>query len=191
MRGERRRTDRDVLRDCWGRWIAILSLFARGRPARRRLDPRAYAALRQELIAACRSLAEADGPERSFYASLEETVQPWLNLRALDRTDREILSDLLLHCREVDCKLNGRKWRPAWPLHWGPAMAIVAGGAVIGGLVWLLLPMANLSVLNSVRNAANAIWLTIWYADNWQKGSTIAVIVVVASMFIVSRTAKA
>jgi hypothetical protein len=185
-----RKTDRDVLRDCWGRWTAILSLFARGRPARRRLDPGAYAALRNELIAACRSL-EADGPERPFYAGLEETVKPWLNLRVLERTDREILTGLLLRCREVERQLNGRKWRPALPRHWKPAMAMVAGGAVICGLVWLLLPMANLSVLHTLRDAADAIWLTIWYADNWQKGSTIAVIIIVASMYIVSRTAKA
>jgi len=190
MRGERRKTDRDVLRDCWGRWTAILALFAQGRPARRRVDPRAYAALRQELIAACRSLAEADGPERPFYAGLEETVKPWLKLSVLERTDREILAGLLLHCREVERKLNGRRWRPAWPRDWRPAMAIVAAGAVIGGLVWLLSP-GGLSILNTLRDAADTIWLTIEYADNTQKWSAIAVIIVLASMFIVSRTARA
>ncbi len=190
MRGKRRRTDCDVLRDCWGRWTAILSLFARRRPARRRLDPRAYAALRKEVIAACRSLAEAGGPERPFYAGLEETVKPWLNLRVLERTDREILTGLLLHCREVERQLNGRKWRPALPLHWKPAMAMVAGGAVIGGLVSLF-PTAGLSVLNTLRDAADTVWLTIKYADNWQKESAIAVIIVVAAMYIVSRSAKA
>jgi len=183
--------DRDVLRDCWGRWTAILSLFARGRPARRRLDPGAYAALRNELIAACRSLAEADGPERPFYAGLEETVKPWLNLGVLGRTDREILTGLLLHCREVERQLNGRKWRPALPRHWGPAMAIVAVGAVICGLVWLLLPMADLSVLNTLRDAAVTVSLTIKYADSSQRWSAIAVIIVVAAMYIVSRSAKA
>lgn len=190
MRAERRRTDREVLRDCWGRWTAILSLFAQGRPARRRLDPRAYAALRKELIAVCRSFAEADGPERNLYVGLEETVKPWLNLRVLDRTDREILTGLLLHCREVERQLNGRKWRPALSLHWGPAMVIVAGGAVICGLVWLL-PMACLSVLNTLRDAADTIWLTIKYADNSQKWSAIAVIIVLVSMLIVSRSARA
>jgi hypothetical protein len=191
MRGERQRTDREVLRDRWVRWTAILSLFARGSPARRRLDPCAYAALHKELIALCRALAEADGPERAFYASLEETVKPWLNLRALDRTDREILTGLVLHCRELERKLSGRKCRPAWPLHWRPAMAIVAGGAVICGFVWVLLPTGGLSVLNTVRDAADTIWLTIKYADNWQKACVFAVIVVVAAMYIVSRSAKA
>ena len=190
MRGERPRTDREVLRDCWCRWTAILSLFARGGPARRRLDPCAYAALHKELIAACRSLAEADGPEQAFFASLEETVKPWLNLRALDRSDREILTGLVLHCREVERKLSGRKWRPALPRHLGPAMAIVAGGAVIGGLVWLF-PRGGLSVLNHLRDAFDTIWLTIKYADDWQKACVFAVIVVVAAMYIVSRSARA
>jgi hypothetical protein len=191
MRGERQRTDREVLRDCWGRWMAILSLFARGRPARCRLDACAYAALHKELIAACRSLAEADGPERDFYASLEETVKPWLSLRALDRTDREILTGLVLHCREFERKLSGRKWRPALPRHWGPAMAIVAGGAVLSGLGWLLLPVASLSALSTLRDAVDLTWLTIKYADNWQKACAFAVIVVVTAMYIVSRSAKA
>jgi len=194
MRGERRKTDRDVLRDCWGRWTAIVALFTRGRPARRRLDPGAYLALRNELIAACRSLALADDANRTFYAGLEETVKPWLNFRVLERTDREILTGLLLHCRLVERQLSGGKSTLAVPRHWGPVLAIVAGGAVIGGLiglVWLFLPMADLSVLNTVRDAADTIWLTIWYAENWQKWSTIAVIIVVAAMYIVSRTARA
>jgi hypothetical protein len=191
MRGERQRTDFDVLRDCWGRWTEILSLFARRRPARCRLDPCAYAALHKELIAACRSLAEADDPERAFYASLEETIKPWLNLRALERTDREILTGLALHCREVERKLSGRKWRLAWPRQGGPAMAIVAGGAVLGGFLWLLLPVASLSVLITLRDAIDLAWLTIKFADNWQKACVSAVMVVVAAMYIVSRSAKA
>jgi hypothetical protein len=190
MRGERQRTDFDVLRDRWVRWTAILSLFALGRPARCRLDPGAYAALRNELIAACRSLAETDGPERAFYESLEEMVKPWLNLRALDRTDREILTGLVLRCREVESKLSGRKWKPALPRQGGPAMAIVAGGAVLSGLGWLLLPTGSLSVLNTVRDAVDTIWFMIKFADDWQKASAFAVIVVVAAIYVVSRSAK-
>ncbi len=190
MRGESRKTDRDVLRDCWGRWTAILSLFAQNRPARRRLDPRAYEILRHELIAACRSLAEAAGPERLFYAGLEETVKPWLTLRVFEHTDREILSALLLHCREVECKLTGGKSRPAWPVHWKPALAIVAVGAVVGGLVWLL-PKEGLSMLNTLRDAADATWLAIKYADNLQKTAAVAVIIVLASIYIASRSTRA
>jgi hypothetical protein len=45
-------------------------------------------------------------------------------------------------------------------------------------------------VLNTVRDAADTAWLTIWYADNWQNARVFAVIVVVAGMYIVSRSAK-
>ena len=190
MRGQRWRTDRDVLRDCWGRWTAILSLYVRRRPARRRLDPRAYADLRKELIATCRSLAEAGGPERPFYASLEETVKPWLDLRVFDRTDREILFRLLAHCRKVEHELNGRKWRPAWSFSGKLVLWIVSGGAVIGGLIWIL-SMLGLPVLATLEGAADTIWISFKYADNWQKASVTAVMVVVASMYIVSRSAKA
>jgi hypothetical protein len=190
MRGEMPKTDPDLLRDCWGRWTAIVALFAQGRPAGRRLDPCAYADLRRELIAVCRSLAQADGPERRFYAGLEETVKPWQYLRVFEHTDREILAGLLLRCREVERQLNRTKSRPVWQRRWRPAMAIVAGGAVIGGLIWFLLSMADLPVLYSVRDSADTIWLMIKSADNWQKGLAIAVVVVAAAMFIVSRSAK-
>src|SRR5262249_16392728 len=79
------------------------------RPARRRVDPRAYTTLRNELIAACRSLAETDGERRSYYAALEDMVRPWLSLRVLARTDREILITLLSHCRELERKVTGRR----------------------------------------------------------------------------------
>ena len=187
MRAERRRTDVDVLRDCWSRWTAILSLFAERRPGRSRLDPGAYADLRNELIAVCRSLAEADGPERQFYAGLEETVKPWLNLRVLARTDREILTGLARHCRQVEWKLRGRKWRLAWPHDGGPSLAIVAVGAVICGLVWIIMPAAVISLLNTVLDVTNTMWLTVKFADDWQKMSASAVIIVAGAMYIVSR----
>ncbi len=151
---------------------------------------RAYTALRHEIIAACRSLAEAAGPERLFYAGLEETVKPWLNPRVFERTDREILGKLLLHCREVECKLTGRKPRRAWPLPWKPAMAIVAIAAAVGSLVWLL-PTEGLSVLNTLRKGADTTWLTIKYADNLQKTAVVAVIVILASIYIASRGTRA
>ena len=151
MSGERGTTQLDVLRDCWSRWTTIVSLFAGNSPARRRLDASAYAALRNELIASCRSLALADDSEPLLYAGLEETVKPWLNLRVLDQTDREILRGLLQHCRDVESKLYGRQSRRTSPLHWKPVMAIGGGGAVIGGLVGLLSIAERLVVPNTLR----------------------------------------
>ncbi|HKI21232.1 MAG TPA: hypothetical protein VKA15_25285 [Isosphaeraceae bacterium] len=186
MRARRRTTDRDVLCDCWGRWTEILALFALSRPARRRLDPRAYESLRSGVIAACRSLAATDGRERPFYAGLEETVKPWLNLNVLERTDREILGGLLTRCREMERQLNGRKRNPATPRHWRPLAAIAGLCAVIGGLVGLNLT-AGVSALDILRNLGNYIWYAINYADGVQLASA-CVVAVMASIFVVWRS---
>jgi hypothetical protein len=191
VKEEKPKTDRDVLQDHWVRWTAIVALFARGRPARRRLDPCNYAALRRELIDVCRSLAKADGLERRFYAGLEELVKPWLYLRVFEDTDREILAGLLLRCREVEGKLNGQKSLPDRQRRWRPALAIMVGGAVTGALAWLLLSMAHHPALYNLRDSADTVWLMIKSAENWQKGSVIAMIVVGAAIFIASRTARA
>jgi hypothetical protein len=191
MKGEKSKTDQEVLQDCWGRWTANVALFAQGRRARHRLDPCDYAALRRELMAVCRVLAKADGPERRFYAGLEEMVNPWLYLREFEGTDRETLAGLLVRCREVESKLSGRKRKPASPRRWVRALALAVGGAVTGGLIWVLLTTAGRSVLYAVRDSADTIWLLIRSAPNWQKGSVIAMIVAAAAIFIASRTARA
>src|SRR5215469_10572806 len=95
MTGQNPRAERELLRDRWSRWTAIVALHARRRPARRGVDPRTYATLRDDLIAACRSLAEADDERRAYYSALEDLVRPWINPRVLAGTDREILSTLL------------------------------------------------------------------------------------------------
>ncbi len=193
MKGEKPTTDQDALRDYWGRWTAIVALFARQRPGRHKLDPCDYADLRRELIAVCRSLAQAGSADRRFYARLEEMVSPWLYLRVFESTDRELLAGLLVRCREVESKLSGGKSRPDRQSHWRAAIAIatVVGVGVIGGLAWLLLSMANLPVLYTVRDSADTIWLMIKGTENWMKGSVIAMIVVGVAMYLASRTARA
>jgi hypothetical protein len=190
MRVQRRRTDREILRDCWSRWTAIIGLFAWRRPARRRVNPRDFAALRTELIAVCRSLAEADSQTGSYYGGLEEMVRPWLNLQVLDRTDQEILLMLLVQCREVERELNGRRWRLELPLHLRPAVRLASTGIVVVGLV-LVLQVIGFSVIGTLRDVCNTIWLTVKYADNLQKLSAIAVLIILAAMYTVSRSARA
>jgi hypothetical protein len=189
LRG-RPKADLDLLRDRWSRWTAILSSFARNRPDRRQLDPRAYAILRNELITACRSLAETEGPERHFYVDLEQTVDPWLDLGVLARTDREILHKLVQRSLEVERKLRGGKSRPARRSHWGPATVALAGAAAIGALVWLLLISAGLPALGTLRWMSRTIWMRIAHADAWEKSSVTAAILIVLSMRLVSRISK-
>jgi hypothetical protein len=184
------RTDLEVLRDRWGRWTAILSQFARNRPSHRRIDPSAYASLRNELINACRSLAETDASGSNFYTGLEEMVDPWLNLGVLDRTDHETLFALLRHCREVELRLNGRKSKRALPIRWERAMAIVVRGAIVGGLVWLFFMAAGVSVLDTLNGVFNTIWWQIVFADTLQRSTVLAVMLIVVSMYLVTRISK-
>jgi hypothetical protein len=188
MTGGNSRASRDRLRFHWSRWTAIVALFARRRPARRRVDSVAYAALRNELIAVCRSLAEEDGERRAYYTALEETVRPWLSPRALARTDRELLFMLLDHCREVERELGGRRWVPNRLFHFN-LVPWIATGAVVFGLAWFLLEF-GLPVLEALRDLIATAWLTIQYSSNFLKLSVLAVVLVVASSYAISRTAR-
>src|SRR6516162_2708861 len=98
MGDQRARAELKVL---WGRWTEVIALYAFRRQHRPSLDPRAYATLRIQIIAACQSLAETDGQQGSYYAGLEEMVRPWLSLDVLGRTDNELLACLLTRCRQI------------------------------------------------------------------------------------------
>ena len=92
----------------WRRWVKIVELFARERPLRRRVDPRAYGVLHKELISSCRSLAvSANEVDAAVYRYMEDIVQPWLSPVVLARADREILLDLLDCCQQVERGVDG------------------------------------------------------------------------------------
>jgi hypothetical protein len=192
MAAKRRREDKDVLREHWNRLTTVIALFAERRPARRRLDPRAYSVLHKDLIAVCRSLAraEADEERRSYYARLAEMVQPWLSLRVLARTDGEILSELLRHCREINDELSG-KWRTLRiPRHSAPVLVIAACGAAVLGVAWGF-QVIGLPVIETLRGAAETTWFAIRFAEDLHRYSVIAVILILISMYIVSRSTRA
>jgi hypothetical protein len=192
MAAERRREDNDVLREHWNRLTAVVALFAERRPARLRLDPRAYAALHKDLIAVCRSLAraQADEERRSYYAHLEHMVQPWLSLGVLARTDGEILSEFLKHCRRIDDELRGRRWKLGLPRRWVSALAIAACGTAVLGVAWGF-QVIGLPVIETLRDAANTTWFAIMYAEHFHRYSVLAVILISVSIYIVSRSTRA
>src|SRR4051812_4508289 len=111
MSDRSRASGSEALRDCWRRWTVIVDLFARGRPARRRVDPAVYNTLHRELLTTCRSLADSAGEEsRAYYERLEELARPWLSPKTLAHADREILDGLLARCRAVEAELGGQSW---------------------------------------------------------------------------------
>jgi hypothetical protein len=190
MRRERGRTDRQVLRDCWCRWTAIVGLFALRRPARRRVDPGVFVALRQQLIEVCQRLAEADKQKSSYYARLEEMVRPWINLRVLSRTDQEILFMLLLRCREVERELTGKRRNLEWQPQIGLFLAIAFAAGAAGVALASVIRGLNLSMLDPVRDTVDAIWRGLKNADAFQQTSVVAVIVIIAAIYVVSRSAR-
>ena len=180
--------DRVALTAHWRRWTAIVALFARRRASRHRIDPRAYAALRDDLIAACRSLAEADGEWGTHYTALEETVRPWVSPGALDRADPAILATLLSRCRAMERELSGRRGRPEWPSPLASARLLAAGAAGFA-LAAALLGLGS-PVLAVVRDVFDTAWLTLKYSDDLLKVSATGVLPIAAAMWVISRTAR-
>jgi hypothetical protein len=127
-------TELATLRRRWPEWTAVVERFARRRRMSRRVEVEGYLKLHRELLAVCRSLAgQADEARRAFYQRLADLVSPWLGPHVFERTDLEILFDLLDRCREVERELVGRTLRRLpRRLAWG---ALTAGAAAC--VLWL------------------------------------------------------
>jgi hypothetical protein len=190
MRGETHRTSPEALLECWSRWTAIVALFARRRAGRRWIDPGTYAALRADLMGACRSRAEADVQKRGYYLGLEEMVRPWIDLRVLDRTDREILAVLLRRCREVERQLAGRRWSLHWLSDIGPAPVTAFLVLAVAACVALIMPLFGYSPIETVRDVTLTAWLHFKYADDFYKMCGLALIVIGGAIYVVSRSAQ-
>jgi hypothetical protein len=136
MRSPQKASELASFRMQWEQWTAVIEQLARRRRTRHRADDEAYRLLHRELVRTCRRLADdAAEAKRPFFDGLGELAKPWLTLDVLERTDCEILFDLLLRCRQVGDDLAGRKSSPA---HWGWAgkaqliAAVVPGLALVG-----------------------------------------------------------
>jgi hypothetical protein len=174
----------------WRRWTDIVDLFARRRPARRRVGSQEYAVLHKALIQDCRTLAESAGEEEAaYYRQLEDLVQPWLNPSILARADREILMDLLIRCRQVEYQLGGRPWTRT-ASGWAPmavlaslfAVGLVLGIAALGGL--------GSSALELLRGWSTEVWIAVRRSSDIQRLSFIGLVLIIVSIVVVSRTAR-
>jgi hypothetical protein len=63
---------------------------------------------------------------------------------------------------------------------------MIAAGVVVLGLAWALLEL-GLPVLVALRDAADTAWITIRCADDFRPWAVLAVITIVAAMYVVSR----
>jgi hypothetical protein len=177
---------RRELRRRLSRWRGVVESFARGL----RVDPRRYAALHGELLQRCRALAEeAEEEQKTVYKSVEKLLQPWRNTEAFTQANRDILVEVLQRCRQAECELGGRpglKVRRRWLR---PALATLAGGTVLGVLVWLTvrwwLPLRSLA--KGTRFEISMALNRLGAGERWMLAGVIAIVI---AMVLLSRTAK-
>jgi hypothetical protein len=190
MRRREQLPQKIALRRRFNRWAAAVELFARRRPARKRVDPHAYVEAHRELVASCRVLAtSANEVEAAFYRYIEELAQPWLDLAILARADRDILFDLLIRCRHVEAQLGRRSWTGSLPAWGTPALL----GAFIFAI--MLLWMGKLSVLLSTtldraRGWSDDLWFSVSRSSDLERLFVVGCILIVVSMCVVMRTAR-
>ncbi len=190
MRRRSRGTGSEALRASWRRWTAIVELFARRRLARRQVDPRAYRRLHQELLAVCRSLADSAGEEsQAYYRGLEDVARPWLSPRVLALADPQILDSLLARCRQVEAELGVRRRSSGFLV--GAIKALLLASALAGAisLPWAMgVDMAP--ALDQARGWSDVLWFTVKRANDMQKLALATALIILASVYGVSRTAR-
>ena len=174
----------------WCRWVDVVELFARRRPSRRRIDVEGYADLYKELMRHCRALAgSANEVEASFYRSLEDLVRPWLTPSVLARSDRDILLDLLVRCREAERQLGLRSWTRMIP-DWVPRAMVLSLFVAIGIALFVAGAGGWPSALGRLRGWSDDLWFAVRYSSDVERLCFIGTILIVVSMFTISRTAR-
>ncbi|MGZ3337766.1 MAG: hypothetical protein ACXVBV_20810 [Isosphaeraceae bacterium] len=190
MRRREHPPEKIALRRRFSRWAAIVELFARGRPARKRVDPQAYVTLHRELIASCRVLAaSANEVEAVSYRYLEDLAQPWLDLAVLDRAYRDILFDLLFRCKHVQSQLGGRSWIRVLRARGTPVFL----GASF--LAIMLLRMGRFSVvlstmLDRARNWSDDLSIRVNHSTDLERLFVVGLVLIMVTIYAVSRTAR-
>jgi len=190
MRRREHSPEKIALRRRFSRWAAIVELFARGRPARKRVDPQAYVTLHRELIASCRVLAaSANEVEAVSYRYLEDLAQPWLDLAVLDRADRDILFNLLICCKHVQAQLGGRSWIRVLRARGTPVFL----GASF--LAIMLLCMGRFSVvlctmLDRARNWSDDLSMRVNHSTDLERLFVVGLVLIMVTIYAVSRTAR-
>ena len=174
----------------WRRWVDIVDRFARRRPNCSGKDMGDYHVLYKSLIQGCRDLAEAgDEGDATFYRRLEDMVSPWLTPGVLARSDREILQDLVIRCREAGRRLGIRSWDLVVPA-WMPRVVVVS---VVGVAVLLTLVVVSggwLQALYRARGWTDDIWFAMRRTSEVERLGLVTVILVIVSIYGVSRTAR-
>jgi hypothetical protein len=179
-----------ALRARWCRWVEVVELFARRRPGRRQVDSREYVILYKELIRDCHGLGDsASEVEKSFYRYLEELVRPWLAPGMLARSDRDILLDLLARCRQAERRLGVRSWTRVVS-DWAPRAIMLSLLAAAGITFFMTGAGGWLWALSRLRGWSDDLWFAAKYSSDVERLCFVGVVLIVVSMFTVSRAPR-
>jgi hypothetical protein len=178
------------LQSRWREWTAIVELFAKKSPARKRVGAREYAELHSQVIAACRLLAHEapDDAARAYFTELEHIAEPWLSPRALSLAGGEILKSLLARCRAVEHELGVRRMLAPPPAARLLGVSLFTLLVVLGcALAWAAGPA---QALKQARGWADDAWLIVRRASDLQKLAALVFVVIPVSIYAIARTAR-
>jgi hypothetical protein len=172
----------------WRRWTGIIELLALGRSPRDAEDPRAYKLLCLRLITACKERAgSGEASERAFSEGLEATVRPWMSRKVLVRADNEILGHLLGRCQRIERELGVRA--SAWAVLRCAAPLILAPiSSVLLVFVWTF--CGHWLPLDGLRPRWYMLWLSLKKSSELEELSVLGVILILLSIYSLSRTAR-
>jgi hypothetical protein len=188
MRHSSRSNVPDTLKKDWLRWTDIVELFAHGRSARRRMNPQVYNTLYRRLIETCEKAAGSrEGSEREYYMGLEDMVRPWLSLMVLAQADREIIHLLFARCRQVERELGGRRL-PRLQIPRLPILLLPGLGALTA-LGWIAQELGA-PISSGLSGWSNVLWYSFKRSSELDRLLAVNVVLVLISIFFVTRTAR-
>jgi hypothetical protein len=185
----------ESLSAAWCQWVDIVEGFARRKGNRLGTTETDYATLHEAAVAACQACEDATtGETRQLFRALRERVQPWLSLAALARADREILGDLLAHCRHLEPLMTGERSRRSG---YRKTAAICLGAAGLLGLAWWATNGLNLtarrpgeswlgSLLETAKRITGPLGSEV-QAHPILWGTGLCALVVILSIYLVAR----
>jgi len=107
----------------------------------------------------------------------------------LARSDRDILLDLLVRCREAERQLGLRSWTRRIP-DWVPRAMVLSLFVAIGITLFVAGAGGWPSALGRLRGWSDDLWFAVRYSSDVERLCFIGIILIVVSMFTISRTAR-
>jgi hypothetical protein len=168
----------------------VVEAVARRRSDLHHMDGQEYRVLHSRITTTCKELAgSGDEARRKLYEDLEATVQPWLSPRVLAHADSEILAHLLVRCRTIERELGGRAWARAIRRPAALALFLIVAATLAVVTVWSARGLRT-ALAEGFQDVSNAIRLVLWRSSDLEKWSALAVVVILLSIYNVSRTAR-